>query len=568
MNKLRNRRSWAFLGMLMATTVMLNGCGGGDNNNTSTEATAAAKTEAAKPTKNLPKHPVTGETLAEKQVLVRGNGSEPGSIDPQLVEGSVGGHIVRDLFEGLTNSGPSGETLPAVATSWEAKEGNLVWIFNLRNDAKWSDGTPVTADDFVFAWQRAVDPVVASNYAYYMEIAGIVNATEIMNGKKPPTELGVKALDDHTLEVRLSAPIPYLAIMTSHYTMFPTPRKAIEAHGNSWTKPGNIVSNGAYQLVEWNVGEKMVSKRNPHYWDNANTIIDEVVYLPIEDQSAELQRYETGEMHFTNTVPVSQMDRLKREKPDELKISPLLGTYMYQFYIPKEPFGDVRIRKALTLAVDREIIVNFITKAGQIPAFALTPPYTAGFESTEPDWASWTQAQRDAEALKLLEEAGYGKENPLKFEVLYNTSEGHKTIAVAMSQMWKEKLGVEVSPVNMEWKTFLTEKKAGNFEVGRYGWIGDYNEASTFLSLITTTSGNNDGKWSNSEYDALLEQARFSENPNEQYVAAEAIIAKEFPIIPIYYYTNVALVRENLVGYAVDNPQNNLYSKDMYIKAE
>ncbi len=567
MNTIMSMNSRVLLGWVLALSVTLSGCGREESSATP-ESAAKVEAPASKPAKELKKHPVTGDALAEKQVLVRGNGAEPGSIDPQLVEGSVGGHIVRDLFEGLTNSGPKGEVLPAMATSWEAKEGNRVWVFNLRQDAKWTDGAPVTAHDFVYAWQRAVDPNLASNYAYYLEIASIVNATEIINGKMAPTELGVKALDDHTLEIKLTAPIPYLAIMTSHYTMFPTPRQAVEKHGSNWTKPGNIVSNGAYQLKDWSVGEKMVVVRNPNYWNNANTIIDEVVYLPIEDDGAELQRFEAGELHFTNSVPVSQMDRMKRERKDELKISPMLGTYMYQFNMEKPMFSDVRIRKALTLAVDRDIIVKHITKAGQIPAYNLTPFYIAGFEAPKPDWANWTQAQRDEAAIKLLNEAGFNKDNPLKFELLYNTNEGHKAIAVAMSQMWKEKLGVEVSPVNMEWKTYLSEKKAGNFEVGRYGWIGDYNEASTFLSLITTNSGNNDGKWSNLDYDKLLDDARFEADPNTNYTAAEAIVADEFPVIPIYFYTNVALVSKNTVGYAVDNPQNNLYSKDMYIKAD
>lgn len=567
MNTIMNMNSRALLGWVLALSVTLTGCGREEPAKPA-ENTAKAETTVAAPAKELKKHPVTGDFLAPKQVLVRGNGAEPGSIDPQLVEGSVGGHIVRDLFEGLTSSGPNGEVVPGMATSWESKEGNRQWVFHLRNNAKWTDGTPVTAHDFVYAWQRAVDPALASNYAYFLEIASIVNATEIINGKMPPSELGVKAVDDYTFEVNLSAPIPYLAIMTSHYTMFPAPRQAIEKHGNNWTKPGNIISNGAYQLVEWNVGEKMTAKRNTNYWDNEHTIIDEVVYLPIEDETAELQRYEAGELNFTNGAPVSQMDRLKRERADELKISPMLGTYMYQFNMKKPLFSDVRIRKALTLAIDRDIIVNHITKAGQIPAYNLTPFYIAGFEAPKPDFASWTQTQRDAEAVKLLAEAGYTKENPLQFELLYNTNEAHKAIAVAMSQMWKEKLGVQVSPVNMEWKTYLSEKKAGNFEVARYGWIGDYNEASTFLSLITTNSGNNDGRWSNAEYDKLLDEARFESDPNSKYVQAEAIVAAEFPVIPIYFYTNVALVSKNTVGYAVNNPQNNLYSKDMYIKAD
>ena len=262
------------------------------------------------------------------------------------------------------------------------------------------------------------------------------------------------------------------------------------------------------------------------------------------------------------------MDRLKRERPEELTISPYIGTYMYQFNTKKPPFDDVRVRQALTYAIDRNIIVNYITKGGQIPAYSLTPSFVNGFEFVQPEYGTWAQEKRDAEAVKLLAEAGYSKENPLEVEILYNTEEGHKTIAVAIGQMWKEKLGANTTASNMEWKTFLSEKHAGNFAVGRYGWIGDYNEASTFLSLLTTNSGNNDGKWGNAEYDKLLDAARREKDPNPLYAKAEAILWEEFPVAPVYFYTNVKMINPRLKGYAVDNPEDKVYSKDMYITAE
>ena len=261
---LRPSQSLIVCSLLLTFSLLLSGCGGGESpaEPSSTKTGAAKATESAS-SAELKKHPETGEVLAAEQVLIRGNGSEPASLDPQIVEDSVSGKITQDLFEGLTSSGPTGELRPAVAESWSASDGNLVWTFKLRKNAKWSDGSPVTANDFVYAWQRAVDPAVGSNYAYYLEAAGIVNAKEITEGKVKPETLGVKAVDDYTFEVTLNAPIPYLPQMTPHYTMLPSPKQAIEAHGSDWTKPGNLVSNGAYMLDSWSVGEKLVVVRKP-----------------------------------------------------------------------------------------------------------------------------------------------------------------------------------------------------------------------------------------------------------------------------------------------------------------
>ncbi|KPP98189.1 peptide ABC transporter substrate-binding protein [Marinobacter sp. HL-58] len=546
--------------------IMLAGCGESGQEEAGDEALAAADIDV--PDTLLREHPVTGEKLARKQVLVRGNASEPASLDPHLVEDTVGGAIVVDLFEGLTRSGPDGDTEPALARSWSASDNNLTWTFRLREDGRWSDGSTVTAHDFVYGWQRAVDPQVGSNYAYYIESAGVKNAAKIIAGEKAPETLGVRAVDDFTFEVSLSEPITYLPDMTVHYTMFPAPREAIETHGTDWTKPGHMVSNGAFQLDTWHLGEKLVAARNPHYRDNEATIIDRVVYLPIESSSAELQRYASGELHMTSTVPVSQMARLKKERPDELVMAPSIATYMYAFNVQRPPFDDVRVRRALTYAIDRNVIVNYITRGNQMPAYTLTPPYVSGFDFRQPEYATWSQTRRDEEARRELEKAGYNEDNPLEFELLYNTDESHKALAIVVSQMWKEKLGARVTISNLEWKTFLSEKQAGNYGMARFGWKGDYNEASTFLTLLTGDSGNNDGGWSNSEYDQLLKEARSSGDPNAYYARAEDILWQEFPVLPVYFNTTVALVSPVLRGYPKENPRNIIYSKDMYITAD
>ncbi len=279
-------------------------------------------------------------------------------------------------------------------------------------------------------------------------------------------------------------------------------------------------------------------------------------------------RYASGELHMTSTVPVSQMARLKKERPKELVMVPSMATYMYAFNVNRPPFDDVRVRRALTYAIDRNIIVSYITRGNQMPAFTLTPPYVSGFDFRQPEYATWSQTRRDEEAREALEEAGYNEDNPLEFELLYNTDESHKALAIVVSQMWKEKLGAKVTISNLEWKTFLSEKQAGNYGIARFGWKGDYNEASTFLTLLTSDSGNNDGGWSNETYDQLLLDARSSDDPNPYYVRAEEILWQAFPVVPVYFNTTVALVSPSLKGYPEKNPRNIVYSKDMYITAD
>ncbi len=515
-------------------------------------------------------HPDTGETLASDQTFTYRVLDEHSSVDPQVVEDVSGAEIVRDLFEGLMNQDADGNLVPGVATGFEANEANDVYTFTLRDNAKWSDGTPVTAHDFVYAWQRAVNPELASPYAWYMELMSIENAKEIIAGEKQIEELGVEAVDDRTLRVNLSEPLPYFATMTTHSTTFPAPKHVIEEHGAEWTKPGNIVSNGAYVLTEHVPSERSVRERNPMYWDNENTIIDKTVALVINDENQALTRYLAGELDRTE-VPAGQYPRLKQEYPDEAISFPRLCNYYYTFNLSDsgpEAFKDQRVRHALSLAVDRKIIVENILAGGQPEAYTFTPGATAGFEIPENPVATMTQSERDDLARELLQQAGYGPDNPLKFDMIYNTSEAHNKIAVAMSQMWKQKLGVEASLANMEWKTFLDTRGAQNFELARGAWCGDYNEASTFLDLLTSESGYNDGKYSNAKVDELMRQAKSSSDPQPLYSEVEFILSNEMPVIPIYHYAGVYMLDDDLGGWPVNNVEQNWYSKDLYKIAE
>ncbi|MEC7962237.1 MAG: peptide ABC transporter substrate-binding protein, partial [Pseudomonadota bacterium] len=495
---------------------------------------------------------------------------EHSSVDPQVVEDVSGAEIVRDLFEGLMNQDKDGNLVPGVATGYTSNDDNTVYTFTLRPEAKWSNGDTVTAHDFVFAWRRAADPALASPYQWFIELMSIQNAAAIIAGETAPDQLGVKALDDHTFEVTLSAPLPYFPQMTTHSTTFPAPQKVIEAHGAEWTKPGNIVSNGAYVLTEHLPQERSTRERNAMYWDNDNTIVDKVVALVINDENVALTRYLAGELDRTE-VPAGQFPRLQKEHPGEAISFPRLCNYYYTFNLSDsgpEEFKDVRVRKALALAVDRKIIVENVMAGGQTQAYSFAPTATAGFTPPTTEMATMTQAERDAMAIELLAEAGYDKGNPLKFNMIYNTSEGHKKIAVAMSQMWKQKLGVEVELGNMEWKVFLETRGNQDFELARGAWCGDYNEASTFLDLLDSNSGYNDGKFVSPRVDELLAAAKTAKDASANYTEVEQIIAAEMPVIPIYHYAGVYMMDSDVGNWPVNNVEQNWYSKNLYKIAE
>lgn len=515
-------------------------------------------------------HPVTGEKLADDQTFTYRVLDEHSSVDPQVVEDVTGSELVRDLFEGLYNQDADGNLVPGVALSHTANDTNDVYTFTLRDNAKWSNGDPVVAQDFVNAWRRAVDPELASPYAWYVELMSIENGADIIAGNKPIEELGVTAIDDQTLEVRLSASLPYFPTMVTHATTFPIHQATIDKYGADWTKPENIVSNGAYVLTEHVPNERSVRERNPMYWDNENTIIDKTVALVINDESVALTRYLSGELDRTE-VPAGQFPSLKEQYPEEATSFPRLCNYYVTFNLSDsgpEYAKDVRVRKALALAVNRDIITEKVLAGGQPSAYTFTPGATAGFEIPEVDIATMSQAERNDMAKALLAEAGYGPDNPLKIDVLYNTSEAHKKVFVALSQMWKQTLGVETELANMEWKTFLENRGNQNFEMARGAWCGDYNEASTFLDLLTTPSGYNDGKYTNARVDELMTSAKTSANPQPLYTEVEQILAEEVPVIPVYHYAGVYMLDDDLGGWPVNNVEQNWYSKDLYKLAE
>jgi len=509
-----------------------------------------------------------GVKLAEKQTLVRNNGAEVQSLDPHKIEGVPESNVNRDLFEGLLVTDVEGHPAPGVAEKWENKDFK-VWTFHLRKDAKWSDGTPVTAEDFVYSWQRLANPNTASPYASYLQYGHIANIDDIIAGKKPVTDLGVKAIDANTFEVTLSEPVPYFYKLLVHPSVSPVPKSAVEKFGEKWTQPANIVTNGAYKLKDWVVNERMVLERNPQYWDNAKTVINQVTYLPISSEVTDVNRYRSGEIDMTyNNMPIELFQKLKKEIPKEVHVDPYLCTYYYEINNQKAPFTDVRVRTALKLALDRDIIVNKVKNQGDLPAYSYTPPYTDGMKLVEPEWFKWSQEKRNEEAKKLLAEAGYTADKPLTFNLLYNTSDLHKKLAIAVASIWKKNLGANVKLENQEWKTFLDTRHQGTFDVARAGWCADYNEPTSFLNTMLSDSSNNTAHYKSPAFDKLIaETLQVTDDAKraDLYAKSEQQLDKDSAIVPVYYYVNARLVKPWVGGYTGKDPLDNISVKNLYI---
>ena len=509
-----------------------------------------------------------GVQLSDKQTLVRNNGSEVQSLDPHKIEGVPESNVSRDLFEGLLISDVEGHPSPGVAEKWENKDFK-VWTFHLRKNAKWSDGTPVTAHDFVYSWQRLANPNTASPYASYLQYGHIANIDDIIAGKKPATDLGVKAIDDNTFEVTLSEPVPYFYKLLVHPSVSPVPKAAVEKFGEKWTQPANIVTNGAYKLKNWVVNERIVLERNTQYWDNDKTVINQVTYLPISSEVTDVNRYRSGEIDMTyNNMPIELFQKLKKEIPNEVRVDPYLCTYYYEINNQKAPFNDVRVRTALKLAMDRDIIVNKVKNQGDLPAYSYTPPYTDGEKLVEPEWFTWSQEKRNEEAKKLLAEAGYTADKPLTFDLLYNTSDLHKKLAIAVASIWKKNLGANVKLENQEWKTFLDTRHQGTFDVARAGWCADYNEPTSFLNTMLSDSSNNTAHYKSPEFDKLIAdtlKVTDEAQRTELYAKAEQQLDKDSAIVPLYYYVNARLVKPWVGGYTGKDPMDNIYVKNLYI---
>jgi oligopeptide transport system substrate-binding protein len=504
------------------------------------------------------------QAIAAEQVLRKGNGVEPESLDPHKAEGTSSANILRDLYEGLTSEAPNADVIPGAAERWERSADGLTYTFYLRRNARWSNGDPVTAHDFVAGLRRSVDPATGSNYSQIL--SPIENADEVIAGKLPPERLGAVALDDHTLRVRLKQPTPYFLGLLNHSSSYPIHVPSLRQHGERFARPGNLVSNGAYRLAEWVVQSHTTLVRNPHYWDNANVTIDRVIYFPTENLGSELKRYRAGELDWTENVPNTQLRWLRQHLGDELHIAPYLGIYYYGLNIEQPPFRDnPKLRRALYLAIDREILTGRITGAGEVPAYGWVPPGTANYVPFVPEVANWTQEQRDAEARRLYREAGYSEQNPLEVEILYNTQENHKKIAITIAYMWKRTLGVRARLVNQEWKVYLQNRRfKKTTQAFRAGWIGDFNDPYTFFELLRSDYGLNDTGFDSAEYDRLLDLAgrEIDLDVRKRHLQqAEELLLEHMPVIPIFYYVSKHLVKPHVTGWQ-PNVMDHHYTKN------
>ncbi|HHX74329.1 MAG TPA: peptide ABC transporter substrate-binding protein [Firmicutes bacterium] len=522
------------LALLMLVSVLA-GCGGGNANVNNNDNDNQAG--------NQP-----GGQTDEPFILNVHVGPNPDTIDPALNSAVDGATLIIHAFEGLYTLDKDGVPQPAQAEKVELSDDELTYTFTLRDGLKWSDGTPLTAEDFVYSWNRAIDPETAADYAYMFESIEGYDA-----GK-----LAVKALDDKTLEVKLIAKTPYFLELTAFPTFFPVQKKVIDEHGEQWAlAPDTYISNGPYRMIEWVDSSHILYEKNENYWNYDALGPDQIKFILMSDTNASFSAFKTEQILFSDDIPTEEIDAW-RDKP-EFHLQGQLGTYYISFNTKKAPFDNKLVREAFSLAIDRNYIVENIGKAGQQPAGAFVPTGLSDADPTKEfrevggdyiDVSKEAHAANVARAKELMKQAGYenGKGFPA-VEYLYNVeSEGHRLIAEALQQMWKE-LGVEVTLASQEWNTFLNTRKNGDYQIARNGWLGDYNDPISFLDMWITGSGNNDAQWSNAEYDRIIAEVKKSSDPAERYRLmheAEDIIFAESMLAPIYYYVDIYLVNTKL----------------------
>ena len=499
----------------------------------------------------------------EFSILHRGTGEEPESLDVHKSNSTEAGHVQRDIGEGLVSYSPGGELVPAVATAWALSDDGTEYTFTLRPDARWSNGDPVTAEDFVYSYRRLVNPATAALYT--QSIQSVDNAMEILAGDAPVDSLGVEAADPQTLVIRLRQPTPYFLNLLAHASMLPVHAGAIEQHGDRYARPGNLVSNGAYRLLNWEVGSYIELERNEHYWDNANTDIDRVRHYVTPEPMVELNRYLAGELHVTRTIPPQMFEELQRTRPDQVRVSPALGVYYYGFNLSRPKYADnPKLRQALSMAIDRERIVQLLGR-GEQAAYSWVPPGTSGFDPQTYSWADMLVDERHREAQQLFEEAGYGADNLPDIEIRYNTHETHGEIASAVQSMWKEVLGVEARLVNEDFQVLVSNIQQKNTDVFRLNWNGDYNDPNTFLEVFETGNSSNFVGYDDPEYNDLMRAAAAQTNRDRRKTyleEAERQMLRNYPVMPIYFYINRSMVSPAVEGWG-DNVLNYHYSRHL-----
>ncbi len=502
-------------------------------------------------------------------VIRAGNGAEVQDLDPHAVSGVAEHRVLSALFEGLAGIDPATlEPVPGVAERWEISPDGLLYTFHLRPNARWSDGSPVTAEDFVYGWRRILSPAMASEYAYMLHCLRGARAFNL--GETDDfSAVGARAVDPATLEVALANPTPYFLRMQVHFAWYPVPRAAVEKfgamdeRGTAWTRPGNLVGNGPFMLADWQPNDVLRVRRNPHYWNAAAVRPDGIEYFPMDNQQTEERAFRAGLLHLTATVPMHKIPIYRREHPELLHTAPYLGVYFYRFNVTRPPFTDVRVRRALAMALDRGEIAGNVMKAGEPPAARFVPPELAGYETG-------VRVPFDpARARELLAEAGFpgGKGLP-PVEILYNTSDAHRTIAEAVQRMWRENLGVDARLLNQDWKVYLTALNTLDYSVARSSWIADVADPVNFLECFLTGAGNNRTGWSSPAFDELIRASYAEADParrRDLLRQADELLLGECPIAPVYFYTWVFLQARELRG-LVTNPLGYIRWQDLWLE--
>lgn len=506
----------------------------------------------------------TAGSIAGETRLVRGNGPEPDSLDPQRARNFESANVLRDVLEGLTAVGPAGEPIPAAAEDWKVSRDGLTWTFTLRKTARWSNSDPLVAEDFVVALRRLVNPATASQYAQIIDV--IRNASDITIGKRRPEELGVRAPNPTTLVIELASPAPYLPGLLSHWSTMPVHRPSLLRLGDDFMKPGIAVTNGAFSLERWVPGSHIDLIRNRNYWNNAANRVESVRWISFSDSSVEYRRYRAGEIHVTAVVAPAQFEQVKAEHGAELHIGPQLGNYFYGFNLDREPFrSKPGLRRALSLVIDRQRLVDTVTRLGEKPGHGWVPPGTFNYTSQSFDYATKPMPERLVEARSLYAAAGYSAQKPLKFELRYNSGDVHSRLAVAVSSMWKAALGVEVTLAAVEFKVLQQDIDARRVDLFRLAWIGDYNDPYTFLQYFKSDFGINTAHYRSAKYDALLGRAALEVDVMARRALleeAERVLLADHPIMPLYFYVTKHLVSPRVSGW-YDNVMNVTYSKDL-----
>ncbi len=486
-----------------------------------------------------------------EMVWNRGNSADPESLDPHKTSTVYEAHILRDLFEGLVMQDAKADLLPGAAESWTISDDGTVYTFKLRGDAVWSNGDPVTAEDFVYSFRRLEDPATGAEYASMLYV--VKNGEEVNTGAAKPEEIGVKAVDEKTLEVTLKSPTPYFLEMLTHQASYPVHRASIEKLGDEWIKPGNLVSNGAFTLAEFVPNDHIRIVKNPKFHDAASVALDAVVYYPTEDRSTAVKRFEAGELDSNDDIPTEQLADLRTRFGDQIHVGPYLGTYYYAMKWDKEPWSNVELRHAISMAIDRAFLAEKVWANSMIPAYGMVPPGIAGYTSAEADYADMDQLDREDKAKEILEGLGYTPENPLHMEIRYNTSENHKNTAVAIQEQLKP-LGVEVTLLNTDTKThygFLEQK--GDFDVARAGWIADYKDPESFLGISQFASGNNYSNYNSPDFERLMKEAAAAGGNAEERMKllseAEKVLDDDLGNIPLLFYSFHNIVSPKLKGW-------------------